>query len=428
MRTSPRGLARIGAIAALVLAATACSEDTSDVGSAVGTASTAAASSTATAPPALGGAVDPAQLDALVEQAMDASSLRAVMVRVTVDGEPAYEVARGESMSGVPATTGMHFRYGAFGFTVVATLLMVLVDEGEVSLDDPLSNWYPDLPRAGDITLQNLANMTSGYADYVYQPEVLEGTTFEPFRQWTPEELIDIGVASMDFEPGTNWGYSHTNYVILGQVLEQVTGMELSEALRARVLEPIGATGTTNPTTPAIPDPVLHSFSSERRGLLQIPADVPFYEDATFWNPSWTTHEGAVGVSTISDLTTIMEAVGTGELLSEESFEEQTAPNLIGFGQTDPNCAACRENNVGFNYALGAINVGPWFTQSKNFAGSDAAAGYLAERQLAVAVVANYGEEAFDDEGNYTEASASAAQSVFRQVVDVVAPDTLPSP
>lgn len=422
MRPSPRGLARIGVIAALVLAATACSEDTSDVGM----ASTAGASSTASAQQR--DDADAAQLDALVEQAMNDQSLRAVMVRVTVDGEPVYEVARGESMVGVPATLDMHFRYGAFGFTVMSTLLMVLVDEGEVSLDDPLSKWYPDLPRADDITLRNLADMTSGYSDYVYQPEVLDRTTFEPFRQWAPEELIDIGVAAMDFEPGTNWGYSHTNFVILGQVLEQVTGMELSDALRERVLEPIGATSTTNPVTPAIADPVLHSFSSERRGLLQIPADFPFYEDATFWNPSWTTHEGAVGVSTIADITTIMEAVGTGELLSAESFAAQTAPNLIGFGQTDPNCGACRENDVGFNYALGAINVGPWFTQSKNFAGSDAAAGYLAERELSVAVVANYGEAAFDDEGDYTDASASAAQTVFRQVVDVVAPGTLPSP
>src|SRR3954447_12581637 len=99
---------------------------------------------------------------------------------------------------------------------------MELVDRKEVKLKDTLDNFLPDLPHAGRITLKNLANMTSAYADYVYQTEVLHGVTLHPFRQWTSEELIRIGVSKpMMFEPGTNWGYSHTNYVILGRVLEK---------------------------------------------------------------------------------------------------------------------------------------------------------------------------------------------------------------
>lgn len=71
--------------------------------------------------------------------------------------------------------------------------------------------------------------MTSGYADYVYQPEMLHGTNLDPFRQWTPEELIRIGTSKpMMFEPRSNWGYSHTNYVILDRVLEKITGMPLA--------------------------------------------------------------------------------------------------------------------------------------------------------------------------------------------------------
>ena len=69
----------------------------------------------------------------------------------------------------------------------------------------------------------------------------------------------------MEFEPGTNWGYSHTNYVILGRVLEQIAGMPLADAIRKYVLEPMGLKQTGALTTPEIPQPVLHAFSSERR-------------------------------------------------------------------------------------------------------------------------------------------------------------------
>ena len=83
--------------------------------------------------------------------------------------------------------------------------------------------------------------MTSGYADYVYQPETSLGVYRDPFRQWTPEELTQIGVSKpMEFAPGANWGYSHTNYVILGRVLEKIAGMPLVDAIRQYVLEPMG--------------------------------------------------------------------------------------------------------------------------------------------------------------------------------------------
>src|SRR5262249_18812031 len=158
-------------------------------------------------------------------------------------------------------------------------------------------------------------NMTSGYADYVYQPEVLDGINLDPFRQWTSEELIQIGVSKpLDYEPGTNWGYSHTNYVILGRVLEKIAGKPMADIMQAYIIEPMGLKHTSsNGNTPAIPDPVLHAFSSERRETLQLPPDIPFYEEATFWNPSWTTAEGAVQTTDIYDMTTSMEFVGNGK-------------------------------------------------------------------------------------------------------------------
>ena len=97
-------------------------------------------------------------------------------------------------MSGVPATPKMHFRNGAMVFTYMSTLLLELVDRKKVRLDTKLSRFRPVLPYANRITLKNLANMTSGYADYVYQPEVLNGVNlYRSVDTYLPEAYDDKG-------------------------------------------------------------------------------------------------------------------------------------------------------------------------------------------------------------------------------------------
>ena len=359
---------------------------------------------------------------------MQTYHLKSLIVRVTLGGKDFYTEAMGESMTGVPATPDMHFRNGAMAFTYMSTMLLELVDERPqlVSLDDKLSKYLPELPDSDKISLKNLANMTSGYADYVYQDELLKGLSLDPFRQWTSEELIQIGISKpMQFEPGTNWGYSHTNYVILGRVLEKMTGMPLAQAMQKYIFERMKLRETHSLSTPAIPTPVLHAFSSERRGDLLIPSSIPFYEESTFWNPSWTTAEGAVQITDIRDMVRSMEVVGTGQLLSFSSWRAQVAPNLIGFGHLDPDhCSACRQNTAALNYGLGVVNMGPWNTQTKNFAGSGATVGYLPGRGLTVAVVTTYTPEAFDSTtGNYNNASGA----IFQILGNTLAPNTLGS-
>jgi len=370
-------------------------------------------------------ALSPASIQSVVRSSMAQNHLRAVIVQVRSQGRNVYSGAFGDSMTGVPATPDMHFRNGALAFTYMATLLLEFVDRGKVTLDTKLSAYFPDLPNANRITLKNLAQMTSGYADYVYQPETMEGVYRDPFRQWTPQELIHIGVSKpMQFAPGTNWGYCHTNYVILGLVLQKIAGMPLAAALRQYVLEPMGLMQTNAFTTPVIPQPVLHSFSSERREQLGLKPGVPFYEESTFWNPSWTTVEGAVEITDITDLSVSLEAAGSGKLLSAKSSAAQIAPSLVGFGHAQPGCPACRENTKAFNYGLGVINAGPWVTQTLGFAGASGAAGYLPAQKLTIAVEATNAPGAYDEKGN----AGLGAINVFRALAQTLAPNTLPSP
>ena len=375
--------------------------------------------------PAFAADASPAKIAQIVRTSMAQNHLRAVIVQVRSNGRTIYNGAFGESMTGVPATPDMHFRNGALAFTYMSTLLLEFVDRKKVTLQTKLSKYFPDLPGATRVTLKDLSQMTSGYPDYVYQPELIGDVYRNPFRQWRPEELIAIGISKpVQFAPGTNWGYSHTNYVILGRVLEKIAQMPLADALRLYVLQPMGLKQTTAFATPVIPAPVLHAFSSERREVLGIKPGVPFYEEATFWNPSWTTIEGAVETTDLSDLNTSLEAVASGKLLSKASSAAQINPSLIGFGHPQPNCPACRKNTAAFNYGLGVIISGPWITQTLGFSGASGAVGYLPAQKLTIAVDATNGPGAYDEKGN----AGLGAISVFRSLANALAPKTLPPP
>jgi CubicO group peptidase (beta-lactamase class C family) len=368
-------------------------------------------------------ALSPQTIQAVVRTFMAENHLRAVIVAVRSNGANVYTGAMGDSMTGVPASADMHFRNGAMAFTYMATLLLEFVDQKKTTLDTKLSSYLPDLPSANQITLRELMQMTSGYADYVYQPETLDGVNIDPFRQWTPQELIHIGTSKpMEFAPGTNWGYSHTNYVILGAVIEKIAGMPLADAIRQDVLAPMGLTQTTASTTPDVPQPVLHAFTSERREALGIKPDVPFTEEATYWNPSWTTAEGAVETTTITDLSLSLEAVGTGKLLSPQSSRAQIVPSVIGISHPQPGCNACLAQTASFNYGLGVILTGSWVVQTLGFAGASGAVGYLPEQKLTIAVEATNAAGAYDAKGN----AGLGAVALFRALAEALAPNTMP--
>ena len=239
----------------------------------------------------------------IAREIMDKQAVKAVIVRVTIDGQEIVTEALGESMTGVPATVEMSFRNGAVAYSYMATLVLRLVDQGVVGLDDSLATWLPDLRDADRVTLRMLTNMTAGYRDYVQNPKLDQELYADPFRQWTNQELIEIGLSTPQvFAPGTNWDYSHTNFVILGEALEKIGGKPLDVLLQEEVLTPMGLRHTVASTTAAIPEPVLHAFSSERRQALGIAPGTRFYEETTYWNPSWSLARGAVQTMDIFDL------------------------------------------------------------------------------------------------------------------------------
>jgi CubicO group peptidase (beta-lactamase class C family) len=362
------------------------------------------------------------QIIALVRDGLTKYHLNAAIVRVTVDGKEVVTAAFGESMTGVPATTDMHFRNGAVAISYVSTLLLTLVDDGVLRLDDPLSIWMPELPASDKVTLKMLANMTSGYRDYVPDPQFVKANYLDPYRQWKPEELVAIGLANPPyFEPGTNWSYAHTNYVILGLAIERATGRTIADLMQERVLSPLGLKNTANWYTPTLPEPALHAFSSERRVPLGIAAGARFYEESSYWNPSWTITNGAIETTNIYDMTATAVAIGEGTLLSPASHQAMVGPNLFGFGARLAGCNTCHTLDNVYNYGLGVVRSGNWLLQNLLLNGYGGTMAYLPGKKIAIAFEMTFTEQSFEP-----DTRTAARVALFHSIGAYLAPDDAP--
>ncbi len=177
-------------------------------------------------------------------------------------------------MKGVAATPDMHFRIGAMAIPYLINLTLQLEDEGKLSPDDKLAQYFPQLPEASEITLRNLASVTSGWPDWIQGNEKFQGILFEdPFRQWQPHELLEAAFAQpLPCPPNACFHYAHTNFLVLADVIKQVTGRSISSLIEERVFRPLGLAATQISRYPAMPGPVLQSYTGER-GV---------YEDATY--------------------------------------------------------------------------------------------------------------------------------------------------
>jgi CubicO group peptidase (beta-lactamase class C family) len=334
------------------------------------------------------------EIDKIVRKTMAENDIKAVIAGVAVAGEPVITKAWGESMTGVPATYDMHFRNGSVAIAYLGVVTLQLQEKGVLSLDDKLSKWFPDYPKANRITLAMLLNGTSGYADYV-NLKVLP-LYQNPFRAWQPDELIALSFKQpMVCEPGTCFAYAHTNFVILGKVIEKATGRGVAELIRDGILVPLSLNDTRSEQTAVIQEPVLHAFDNER-GI---------YEDATYWNPSWTLARGAVMTSNVADILKSVDAIGTGALLSPDSFKLQLAP-------TTAKLKPWSEQRF---YGLGIFVIDGWLVQNPSFAGYAATMAYLPAQKLAIVVSATEGMKA-PDEGNLSTV-------VLKDIALYIAPD-----
>ena len=247
----------------------------------------------------------------------------------------AYGIA--DPATGAPMTTDIYQRVGSITKTFTGTLTVQLAAEGKLSLDDPISKYVDGVPRGGEVTIRMLADMSSSVTSYTKDDAWQKVFFSDPDRVWKPEELLKAGISlpPQDFAPGTAFDYSNTNTILLGFVIQKVTGKSYQDVLAEKILTPLGLTHTIFPAgSAAFPDPHAQGFTLQGgHGTPENPANT------TNWNPSWGWTAGEL-ISSAQDLLRYGRAEATGAGLvpakqQEErltSFREFNGPGAGGYG------------------------------------------------------------------------------------------------
>jgi CubicO group peptidase (beta-lactamase class C family) len=287
-----------------------------------------------------------------------------------------------------PVTLADHVRIGSNTKTWTATVILQLVDEGRINLDDPVSRYRPDVPNGEHITIAQLLDMSSGLANYTTDLGLNEQMDSNPGRVWDPEELLAIGLAQPPaFPPGEGFLYSNTNYVLLGLIIEQLTGVPVEQAFQERLFDPLGLAETSFPavTDASIPQPHprMYTFGTnvETIDSLVLSPEVQAAAsagtlapmDVTDANPSWGWTAGA-GISTAEDLADYVEELVDGCLLSPR-LQQQRIASVQPLDPDDPASPG---------YGLGLAGFGPLYGHTGELPGTNSFMGHDPVRDITV--------------------------------------------
>jgi D-alanyl-D-alanine carboxypeptidase len=179
------------------------------------------------------------KIDKVAADTLTRTGVPSASVAIVKDGQVAYVKAYGDARLDpkTPATPQMRYSIGSISKQFTAAAILLLQEQGKLSLDDKVSKFIPDLTRADQVSIRQLLSHTSGYQDYWPQDYVMP-MMLQPV---TAQKIMDTWARKpLDFEPGTKWQYSNTNYVIAGVIVEKVARMPLLQFLQQRVFTPLG--------------------------------------------------------------------------------------------------------------------------------------------------------------------------------------------
>lgn len=253
------------------------------------------------------------------------------------------------------------FRIGSTTKTMTGTVLLQLVDEGRLLLKDKLSVFFPEFPRSDEVTIAMLCNMTSGIFNYT--DDIGWGNELEvnPAREWTPRELAEIGFShNYDFDPGTNWHYSNTNTIILGMIIEKLTGNSLQEEVENRLLKPLNLNHTAL-LTRGTDLPGQHS-----KGYVWDKDESEYSDVSNSFNVSWAWAAGSA-YSSPRELQKYVQTLVEGGFLSENLQHKRLAELQYLDNNTAYGYAILKRGSFfGHNGALPGYTTSMYHSKEKN--------------------------------------------------------------
>lgn len=341
---------------------------------------------------------DRAALTAIVEKAMDDKRLPGLNVGIWIPGRGTLvqSFGIGDLETGAPMDLADHVRIASITKSFTATAILQLVDQGKLSLDDKLAEFIDGIPNGERITIRHLLNMTSGIYDFPADPQFMEAITADPLMAFGPDDVIAILRRNKpNFEPGAEVVYCDTNFILLGVILEKVSGRKAADIVAEDFIAPLKLTGTSFPDTPAMPEPYAHGYyaGEDVKG--------PF-EDFTESNPNLPWTAGAM-VSTLEDLRVWVKVLATGTELSPATQRERLTFRPFTTG------------NEGASYGLGILNYSGFLGHYGMIFGYTTAIFHLPEADATFVISANQST-------NFS----MAATGIFLELARYLYPDRFP--
>ena len=319
------------------------------------------------------GAISPgfkAKADQLLANAYAANGPGAAVI-VTENGKTIYTAGRGmaDIATGRAIQPGDSFRLGSITKQFASATLLKLVEQGKLSLDDPLSKFIPDYPASGAaVTVRQLLNHTSGIADYTEIPGwMVEANTA---RAYTTPQLVDVFKNQpAAFKPGEHWAYDNSGYVLVGAIIEKVTGKPWADAVADAITGPLHLNSIRSGVGEAsIPTMVKGYTAKDGKPVpaMVIHMSVP----------------GAAGalVGDVEDLATWAYALHNGKVVNAATYQAMTTPTKTSDGKTAPYGFGLEIEDVRGNKAIG---------HNGGIFGFSTDSIYLPKQKLFVAVFAN---------------------------------------
>lgn len=320
-----------------------------------------------------------------------------VVVGIWVPGKGSFvksfgyaDLSNGEAMD-----VSDKFRVGSNTKTFVVSVLLQLVDEGKLSLDDKLSKFDlgVDIPNSENITIRQLCNMTSGLFEAYHSPQ-LDEMEITPYTIFTPQQLIAMAVENPpDFEPGEKWGYSNTNYLLLGLIIEAVTGNKIENETRDRLLIPYTLSNTSFPIDdPNMPEPYSHGYTLQ---------DDTWEDQTVLLHPSFTWAAGVM-ISDMADMKRWVKEYVTGSMNIATTQIERLA------------CVDTGKTNMKFGLGVGC--TGGWYGYTGGIPGYNTAAYYLPSADATIIVFVNSQVE---------EPGPGVANSIVHDITEILFPENI---
>ena len=311
-----------------------------------------------------------AALDKAIPPAMERASVPGAIVGIWQEGREPYVRAFGvsDTATGEPMTTDMYMYIGSTTKSFTVTAILMLADQGKLGLDDPIDRYVEGVPNGKEITLRQLAQMRSGL--YNYADDTNKILPEQPHRQWTPRELLAVAFSHPPlFPPGTKFDYCNTNTVLLGLVVEKVSGQSLGSFIEENILKPLGLAHTIFPAGDELPSPHAHGYYKMPDGKIV---------DATDWNISWGWAAGNM-ISTLDDMRVWAHDVAIGKLISPamKAAQQQFLPAP---GEGD-----------GALYGLALENQNGWIGHNGNTQSYMVFPYYLPDEGITMVVMLNSG-------------------------------------